>query len=82
MCPAGSDFTLPIQLGTVARVRMVSSSLGHWIRVGAKRRLTLRAPVLAAFQDDVLAGKAASGNDTSLVVDLLTDRAADRSASA
>lgn len=81
MCPAGSDFTLPIQLGKVASVRMVSSSLGHQIRMDAKRWLTRPAAVLAGFQDDVLAGKAALGNDTSLVSDLLADRAADRSAS-
>lgn len=73
--------TLPAALLDEAQIDATHELVAHADGLG---RIVLEDPlaVLAAFQDDVLAGKTAMGNDTSLVSDLLADRAGDRSASA
>jgi hypothetical protein len=71
--------TLPAALLAEAKIDASHDLVAHADGLG---RIVLEDPlaVLAVFQDDVLAGKAEQGNDTSLVADLLADRAADSSA--
>lgn len=73
--------TLPAALLAEAGIDVTHDLVAHADGLG---RIVLEDPLalLAAFQDDVLAGKGAHGTDGSLVADLLADRAADASATA
>ncbi len=73
--------TLPAALLAEANIDPSHDLVAHADGLG---RIVLEDPlaVLAAFQDDVLAGKAEQGIDTCLVEDLLADRVADASSTA
>lgn len=73
--------TLPAALLAEAKIDASHDLVAHADGLG---RIVLEDPlaVLAAFQDDVLAGKVEQGTDGSLVEDLLADRAADGSTDA